>query len=367
MRVVHVVQRFHPALGGAETHVRAVAAEQARRGWDVEVCASLAPGAPSEEHVDGVRVTRFAARHWRGDYVLPPWLPMPGLVEHVVAAKPDVIHAHGYRFATIEAGAEAARRLGAPLVVTAHGFHPAQNALAAWSWRRYDAGRGARALRAAARCVAVAEHEVAEYVARGVDPARVDVVPNGLPARAFEPGDGAAFRKAHGLEGPLVLFLARLAPDKGVLDLVRAAAEVPEATFAFCGRDGGEEERARRLAGPNVRVLGAVDDPRDAMAACDVFCVPSHYEGHSIVLLEAMAQGCCIVTTRAGGNPDAIGDAGALVPPRDPAALAASLRRLLADPAERARLGAAAKARAAGLRWENVLDRLEEVYRRARE
>src|SRR5581483_2824460 len=88
MRVVHVVQRFHPALGGAETHVRALAREQARRGHDVTVATSAVEGAPREETMEGYRVVRFPARHVRGDYLWPPWLPMRGLEAFLVAQRP---------------------------------------------------------------------------------------------------------------------------------------------------------------------------------------------------------------------------------------------------------------------------------------
>lgn len=366
MRVVHVVQRFHPELGGTETHVRAVASELARRGHDVTVATSRPPGAAAEETIDGVRVARFRARHWRGDYLFPPWFPMPGLAEFLAAQRADVLHAHGYRFATIEAAASASRRSGARLVVTAHGFYPPENAFVAASRSAYDRLRGRRALAQAARCVAVTRHEVAHYAALGVDPTRVDVVPNGIDEAAFARGDGAAFRERHGLgSGPLVVFLARLAHDKGVRDLVRAARLLPEATFAVCGRDAGELAPARRRAGANVRFTGAVADPRDAYAAADVFALPSHYEAFGIVLVEAMAQGAPVVATTAGGMPEVVGDAGVLVPPRAPATLAEELRLLLADPARRARLADAGRRRARSFLWADVVTRLEETYRRA--
>ena len=370
LRLVHVVQRYHPALGGAETHARAVAEEQARRGHDVTVATSAHPGAPREERVGGVRVVRFPARHFPGDYLLPPWLPMRGLDEFLARERFDLLHAHSYRFATIEAAAAASRATGRPLVVTAHGFYPPENALVALARWRYDRARGRRALAAAARCVAVTRHEVAHYAALGVDPARVDVVPNGIPPSAFEPGDGAGFRKRHALKGPLVVFLARLSHDKGLRDLVAALPRAPGATLAVCGRDAGERAPSERLARrlgvlDRVRFLGPVDDPRDAYAAADVFVLPSHYEAFGIVLLEAMAQGRPVLSTTAGGIPEVVGDAGVLAPPRDPRALGDALARLLADPRERARLGAAGAARARAFLWSEVVDRLEGSYERA--
>lgn len=356
------MQRYHPALGGAETHVRALAEEQARRGHDVTVATS---GERGEEHIDGVRVVRFPARHWRGDYLFPPWLPMKGLQAFLVRERADILHAHSYRFHTVEAAARASGATSTPLVVTAHGFYPPENALVALSRASYDAMRGRRALAQASRCIAVTTHEIEHYAALGVARDRVDVVPNGIPESAFEPGHGADFRKEHAVDGPLVVFLARLAHDKGVRDLARAAALVPGATFAFCGRDAGEGAALRRLAGANVRVIGPVDDPRDAYAAADVFCLPSHYEAFGIVLLEAMAQGAPIVSTKTGGIPEVVGDAGMLVEPRDPEALADALRSLLEDPTRRRQLAEKGLARATRYLWPGIVDQVMEVYARA--
>ena len=381
MRIVHVVQRFHPALGGAETHVREVAREQARRGHEVVVATSAHPEAPMHAEVreaDGTRyrVRRFPARQFRGDYLLPPWLPMQGLEAFLREADPDVYHAHSYRFATLEHAARVARASGRPLVVTAHGFYPPENALVALARWRYDALRGRRTLRHAARLVAVTRHEVDHYAALGVDPAKVDVVPNGIPPSALDPGDGARFRKEHDLPAgdPLVLFLARLGHDKGVEDLVRAAPRVlahhPRATVALAGRDAGARGRAERLARKlgldgRVRFLGPVPDPRDAYAACDVFCLPSHYEAFGIVYLEAMAQGRPVVGTTAGGIPEVVADAGLVVPPRRPDQLAGALMRLLEDATLRRDLGRRGAQRAKGFLWKDVVDRLEETYQRA--
>lgn len=361
MKVVHVVQRFHPEVGGAETHVRALAREQAKLGHDVTVATSGA----GESQLEGYRVVRFPAKHWKGDYLFPPWLVMDGLEDFLVDARADILHAHSYRFHTLEAAAAASSRCGSPLVVTAHGFYPPENPLVALARWRYDRERGRKVLAQAKRCIAVTAHEVAHYAQLGVPASRVDVVPNGIDATAFDAGDGAAFRKAHDLgDGPLVVFLARLAHDKGLFDLVRAARGLG-ATVAVCGRDAGSLARAQRLAPQNVRFVGPVPDPRDAYAAADVFCVPSHYEAFGLVFLEAMAQRRAVVATTAGGMPEVVGEGGVCVRPRDPPALRAALTDLLASPALRASLGEAGALRARSFLWKDVVARLEDSYRRA--
>lgn len=380
MRIVHVVQRFDPARGGTETHVRHVAQEQARRGHDVTIATSAHPGAPETEtrEEDGARyhIRRFEARHFKGDYLLPPWLPMKGMTEFLSNSGADVFHAHGYRFATLEHAATASRKTGVPFVVTAHGFYPPENKLVALARWRYDRRRGRAALQAAARCVAVTTHEGDHYMELGVEPGHIDVVPNGIPASAFEPGDAAGFRATHKLgEGPIVLFLARLAHDKGLPDLVRAMPGIlrtdPDATLVVCGRDAGArataEAASRRLKlGERVRFLGDIADPRDAYAAADVFVLPSHYEAFGIVLLEAMAQHTPVVATTAGGMPEVVADTGIIVPPRSPNDLAIAVGSLLSDESYRQTLAKKGHARARGFLWNDIVARLEETYRASR-
>jgi glycosyltransferase involved in cell wall biosynthesis len=94
-----------------------------------------------------------------------------------------------------------------------------------------------------------------------------------------------------------------------------------------------------------VTFAGHVADPRPELAAADVVIVPSRWDGLSLSLLEAMAAGAAIVATRVSGS-SAVDGAGVIVAPEDPRALAEGIDRLLADPAERDRLGKAARARA---------------------
>jgi glycosyltransferase involved in cell wall biosynthesis len=102
------------------------------------------------------------------------------------------------------------------------------------------------------------------------------------------------------------------------------------------------------------------------MAAFDAFALSSTYEGLPIALIEAMATGCPAVVTRVGGTPEVVDDGvhGYLVPPRDPAALAAGLTRLLEDRSLRDGLGAAAAARAQDFDIRKAVRRMEQVYAR---
>ncbi len=173
---------------------------------------------------------------------------------------------------------------------------------------------------------------------------------------------------------PVVLSVSNFYPYKGIEDLVAAAGRVvasfPGALFLLAGRDAGTMERCRALAGQsglarNVRFSGARTDVADCIRASDIFVHPSHEEGFSNAILEAMAGGRAVVACDVGGNPEAVrdGETGLLVPPRQPAALAEALVRLLADPSRRDAMGVAGRRRAEEqFSMERMVEEMERLY-----
>lgn len=138
---------------------------------------------------------------------------------------------------------------------------------------------------------------------------------------------------------PHVLFVGRLSPEKGIEDFLAASDGMSRVVVG----DGPLRARVPDTVGfVSPREL----DPYYERAA--VVCVPSRREGYGVVAREAMAHARPVVATAVGGLPDAVEDGvtGIVVPPGDPPALRAALRRLLDEPALRARLGAAARERA---------------------
>src|SRR5512134_1741869 len=186
----------------------------------------------------------------------------------------------------------------------------------------------------------------------------VEVVPLGTDPGRFRPGvDASGARAAFGLEGgPWLLTVARLVPHKGVDVALEALALLapshPGLRYAVAGEGPDRERleaRAAELAvADRVRFLGAV--PEDLLpglyAAADLYVGLSREEGREvegfgISFVEASATGLPVVAGRAGGVPDAVrdGETGILVEPRDVAAAAAAIQRILDDPALARRLG----------------------------
>jgi glycosyltransferase involved in cell wall biosynthesis len=193
---------------------------------------------------------------------------------------------------------------------------------------------------------------VSESLARDLRPylisnRKVTVIHNAVPKAPFVRAASGALREelTHGVPRPIVLTLARLDRQKGLSYLVEAAARVPGALFVVAG-DGRQKDSLQaqvRTLGLEDRVLllGHRDDVPDLLAACDVFVLPSLFEGLPISVLEAMAAGKPVVATRIGGTDEAVEDGvtGLLVPPRDSDALAGAIRAVLADKSLAKRLG----------------------------
>lgn len=234
-----------------------------------------------------------------------------------------------------------------------------------------------RALARVDGVIGVSRGILAIHPPRVVPVARRHVVHSLPPAvDAPTPGDTARLRAELGLgAGPLVLYAGKLSLGKGApvllaaLDRIRAAAL--DVRFAFAGK--GELALPVR---PDVAALGVL--PQTTLfrlyPAADVVVVPSVWpEPLSRVIMEAMHFGRPVVATAVGGSPEAVEDGvtGLLVPRNDPVALADAVVALLRDPARRARMGAAARARVATAFAEDrvvasLLDAYAAAERRAR-
>lgn len=212
-------------------------------------------------------------------------------------------------------------------------------------------------------------------------PEKVQVIYAGVDLARFDPArsDGARVRREWEVapEDPLIVQVGAR-EWKGWRDLVSAAAmlasEFPKLTTAIVACEDEAKKRevssfaASAGIGERVLPIGFRSDMPDVLAAADLVADLS-YEGLGITgtLREAMALGVPVIGSAAGGNPELIvdGESGLLVPPRDPAAMAAAARRLLSDRDLAARLARGGRQRvAAGFSSEARLGRIEELYRR---
>jgi glycosyltransferase involved in cell wall biosynthesis len=241
-----------------------------------------------------------------------------------------------------------------PAIITHHlALQPAE--LGVRGWQRWAWSRGLRMYRRlAARHIVISQYAKSLLTTQyGYDSQRLVVIYNGTDTDLFKPQpEGQAGGKT-----PLVLTVARLTPQKGLMDLVDAARtllrDLPDTRFAVIG-DGAlrstlEAAVAASQLDGHFEFLGArtPQDIADWLRAADVFVLPSHVEGGpAMALMEAMASGCAVIATRVSGTDELVDEStGCLVPPQQPPALAQAMVHLLNDPAGRAELGRRARER----------------------
>jgi len=268
----------------------------------------------------------------------------------------DVVHGHSSKGGAIARLACARRgpvRRGPVVVYTPNGVFTMNPELSPLV-RRVVGLIERRLARRTDAIIAVSPFEREHLRSLGIDDARLHVIPNGIPERAWASRQALRDELGFGPAEIVVGFLGRLSPQKNPELLVEAFARVaepcPDATLAIVG-EGPREAACRACAdahtlGDRVRWLG-FRTAEAAMPAFDIFVMPSRYEGMPYVLMEAMCLGLPIIATDVGGARLAVehGENGLVIEPENPVALAEALASILSDPAHRQALGDASRTR----------------------
>jgi glycosyltransferase involved in cell wall biosynthesis len=289
---------------------------------------------------------------------------LAALVRDVRRHRPHVLHINtSYHWAMLRDGAFVwiARGLGVRTVLHFRGGDLPEFAEACprWAARLLEA-----TFRRTDRLVALTRHTETFLCRRHGE--RVRYLPNFIDCEAW---DGSGRPRD---DGPVrILYVGWLIEAKGIRELLRAFQHVSGAQLTLVGpADPDFVAGLRELTEPlgdRVRIL----DPRPRAELlplyreADVFAFPTWREGFPNVALEAMAAGLPLVTTPVGAIPDIVrdGEEGLIVPARDPEALGAALRRLVADPELRRKLGDNARQRVAAFSRPRVLAQLAEIWR----
>jgi L-malate glycosyltransferase len=245
-------------------------------------------------------------------------------------------------------------------------FRMKGNTLSRWKYRQVD-------------CFICASDAIRQLLlSDGVEPSRAITVHEGIDLERVEAAPPAKLHEELWLphHAPVVGNVAALVPHKGQRHLIEAATlvlrQVPDARFVIAG-EGELREPLERAIKENrlekhVLLAGFRPDVLSVHKAFDIFVMSSVTEGLGTSLLDAMACGKPVVATTAGGMPEVVvdGRTGPLVPPRDHAAMADAIVRLLTDPALRGEMAAAALARVrARFSVERMVEETLNVYRRA--
>jgi glycosyltransferase involved in cell wall biosynthesis len=329
--VTHVLHILPHPGGGAETHI------------------DLLEGLPETTHA---RIALSTGRTpVQGALSIPRnW---PRILRAARAA--DLVNVHG----DLPAMLSVPMLRSGPSVWTTHGLHFS---------RRSHGARGevvtrwlGAACAAADVTVCTSAVERTELLARvpRSRTAHLEVVHNAVAAPPAVDRDAVRAELGLAPDDVAVLYLGQLEARKDPLLAVRAAAGIERVVMLVAG-DGPQRDA---LAAAGARMLGFRRDPERLLAATDILVMPSRHEGLSFAVLEGMAAGVACVVSDGPGNPEAVADTGVVFAAGDEAGLRAVLARLAADPAQRERLAAAARERAAAeFSISRFLERMGAVY-----
>jgi glycosyltransferase involved in cell wall biosynthesis len=368
MRILMTSYEFPPIGGGGAAVVAGLSRELAASGHDVDLVTMSFQDHPRTELVDGVHVYRVPClRKAKHSCTTPEAFSylagaMPTIHRLLTKHRYDIGHAHFILPDGLLAW-QARRYSGLPYVITAHGsdvpgYNPhrlrAAHQVVKPVWKAIVNG--------ASRIVCPSEILEQLVLAQRPDAHKTVVIPNGLEIGPYTPR-------------PLsqrVLMVTRMLERKGVQYVLEAISESPVPAEVNLVGDGPYlpelRRRAEALRSP-ARFWGWLDNRspelRQIYESSGIFVLPSEAENFPIVLLEAMAAGLAIITTEGTGCAEVVGDAGLLVPVRDPRAIARALKRLVDDPELRQNLGLAARRRIEdNFTWRAVARRYVEEYQR---
>lgn len=410
--ILHVVQLYHPVASGAARYFAEIGGRLVREGHRVIV---LATDAHDLEHFwaagrrsiaertathNGVEIVRLPVRRIPGPSLIYPinrrlmveCSRVPGttpLLRQMAQITPrlpdlapflkqaprfDLIHATNITldFAILPVF-QYAQKQSIPFICTpfVHLGEPGSNAIVRYYTMRHQIDL----LRRSDRVITMTGLESNALIARGVSEARLRRVGVGVDPAEVAGGNGKRFRMEQQIAGPLVLYIGAIAYDKGAIHTIQAMqrlwAQGSDATLALIGAPLEHftrfyeqlpiEDKAR------IRLLPYAPEPvkRDALAAADLFVMPSRTDSFGIVYLEAWCYGLPVVGARAGGVPDVIsaGQDGLLPDFGDVSGLASAIGELLTDRALAQRLGAAGRAKVQReFTWQQVYRRARAVY-----
>ncbi len=397
MKILYIIQRYLPAqLTGSEKVIATVATAFAKQP-DISVVVATSDTRmikgiydpsiqrlPKQETIDSVRIRRLQVNWFTGSslYVLNrlfPWLNsltgsrasfmgfgphLMGLEKIVREEQPDLIHTGPMPLYHVLIAAKLAKKYRIPLVIT-----PMMHFDVAMFENPviYSILKGCQGV------ITFTEYEKAELVKRGVAKSLITVIPaTYLPKADFKRGSGETFRQAHKLANkPMVLFLGTKAFDKGAIHLLdvwpKVRAEVPDATLVLAGLPTMSWQKEKSV----IDTTGVIDldyldgeAKHDALAACNLLCVPSRTESFGIVVPEAWAKEKPVIGGPTGATKELIenGVDGYSVGFGELDELKDRIVELLSDPKKQLAFGKAGKRKAEQFTENLIVERTQKVY-----
>ena len=370
MRIAFFTETFLPATDGVVTRLRHTIEELRRGGDEVLVFAPRYPNGGPDSYA-GVLIHRVFG------IPFPPYPqvrlcpPHPSIGRALRRFEPDLIHAVN-PFVLGPGGAFYARRNGVPLVASYHtnvaaytrfyGFGFMENTTR--SWTRTWHNRAHINL-----CTSKATRDY--LLSEGIK--RLRLWPQGVDARQFHPLRAAREwrEKLSGghPEARILLYVGRLAPEKGIERLKAALSVAPDTCLAIVGKGPIQRELERKFAGTRTVFTGLLtgDDLAAAYASADLFVFPSTTETLGMAMIEALSAGLPVIAARTGAIHEVVceGVNGLLYEPSSDEGLVAAVRRLLEDETMRRSFSLRARATAEERDWKASTATLRGYYEEA--
>jgi glycosyltransferase involved in cell wall biosynthesis len=404
MRILHVVQAYHPAIGGSEWLTKNLSEHLVSRYNDavtVFTTNAYKPEvfwrtkgplmSPGVEIINGVTVRRFkifnglrllrrvlAQGSRRLNLPYNDWLrtiqtgPLIfNMTQAIADSGAEVVFATAFPFLHMYYALAGSRRAGIPIV-----FLGAIHVADTWG---YDREMMFQAIRQVDAYIAHTMFERDHLIQYGISPEKITVIGGGVDADAFVNAEGTEIRRQFGWgNDPVVAVMARQSVLKRLEVVLQAMPQVwavhPNAHLLMAGARTSHSPRIDRVINAlppeqQARVTVISDFSEDQkprlLAACDLIAHPSGNESFGIAFIEAWACGKPVIGVRVGAIPSVIdeGRDGLLVQYLDPDSMAQAILELLADPSRRVKMGEAGRRKVLeNYTWEIVTDRLRAVY-----
>ncbi|MEJ5260305.1 MAG: glycosyltransferase family 4 protein [Anaerohalosphaeraceae bacterium] len=367
MNILTLNYEFPPIGGGAAPVTLELCRQFVRLGHSTDVVTMRFGDLPVLDEIDGVRVYRVPAFRRR-----PDLCRIPEMASYLVGARPtirrllganryDVIHTH-FIFPTGPLGVWVKKKTGCPLVITAHGSDVPGHNPDRFRWAHQILHPFWRRIVRRADQLVSPSGSLRHLLQRHCPEVDVQVIPNGIDSGFFGPP---------GPKKAQILACCRLLPGKGIQYLIEAVKNTALGWPVHIVGDGPYLPTLRALAeGSKTPIYfhGWLDRQekrfQDLYASSSIFVFPSEAENFPTVLLEAMSAGCAVITSDAGGCPEAAGEAAVYVRPRDAEGLRAALMKLTADEPLRQSLSQKARQRAAEFSWPGIARKYLELFER---
>lgn len=382
LRIAQIAPSFHPLIGGIELYVFYLSKELVKRGHEVHV---YTPNqvmkkriVPKEAVIDGIRIHRLPVT-FELTYRLKMW---PEIFSRLLndSKNLDVIHVQGHDHFYGLPSTVAGKIKDTPVVVTTYGPSLKQTEYSTQKrlfFETYDHLITPLIFQWSNMVLAKFPWVIEWIRSYGVPKSKIGLAPSGIPSECLKPRDSRRFKAKYDIKEPLILYIGRLSPQKGVHYLLEAmpqvVKEMPNATLVFIGPDYLNFKATLMKSSQKFHLedhvifmspIRKLEEEMEAYASCDVFVMPSSFEGFSQAVHKAWTQKKPVVATNVGFLAQQVEHKqnGLLVNYGDSEALAKAIVSILQSPKLSETLGIHGREKATRYTFDRLAVDIEKIY-----